>query len=93
MLFWMAAALMANGIWLHIRERHEHPIHTRSWAITIGTGTTSTTITITTLSGTGKSRLFIWPVFLLVTSALLEALIDEPSSIPRVEAEAATKQR
>jgi hypothetical protein len=37
--------------------------------------------------------LFIWPVFLLVTSALFEALIDEPSSIPRVEAEAATKQR
>jgi phosphate/sulfate permease len=95
MLFWMAAALVANEIWLHIRERHEHPIHTTSWAIaiTIGTGATSTTITITTLSGTGKSRLFIWPMFLLVTSALLEALIDEPSSIPRVEAEAATKQR
>jgi hypothetical protein len=37
--------------------------------------------------------LFIWPVFLLVTSALFEALIDEPSSIPRVEAEVATKQR
>jgi hypothetical protein len=37
--------------------------------------------------------LFIWPVFLLVTSALLEALIDEPLSIPRVEADAATKQR
>jgi hypothetical protein len=41
----MAAALMANEIWLHIRERHEHPIHTTSWAIaiTIATGTTSTT--------------------------------------------------
>lgn len=23
--FWNAAVLMALGIWLHIRERHEHP--------------------------------------------------------------------
>ncbi|MFM0337988.1 DMT family transporter [Paraburkholderia fungorum] len=23
--FWIAAVLMALGIWLHIRERHEHP--------------------------------------------------------------------
>lgn len=25
LLFWIAAALMAFGVWLHIRERHEHP--------------------------------------------------------------------
>ncbi|WP_144108157.1 DMT family transporter [Paraburkholderia sp. BCC1886] len=24
-LFWIAAALMALGVWLHVRERHEHP--------------------------------------------------------------------
>ncbi|AJZ56955.1 eamA-like transporter family protein [Paraburkholderia fungorum] len=24
-LFWVAAALMALGVWFHIRERHEHP--------------------------------------------------------------------
>ncbi|MFC5473651.1 DMT family transporter [Paraherbaspirillum soli] len=25
LLFWLAAALMAVGIWLHLTERHEHP--------------------------------------------------------------------
>jgi hypothetical protein len=25
--FWLAAALMAAGVWLHVRERHEH-LHT-----------------------------------------------------------------
>ena len=24
-LFWLAAALMAVGVWLHVNERHEHP--------------------------------------------------------------------
>ena len=30
MAFWIAAALMATGVWLHLTERHEHPhVHER----------------------------------------------------------------
>jgi hypothetical protein len=69
-LFWAAAAMVATGMWLPIRERHERPIHTKSWTITIGTGTMRTPSIITTLIRMGKSRSFIWPVILVVTFGL-----------------------
>jgi hypothetical protein len=53
--FWIAAVLMALGIWLHIRERHVHPHTHEVWTITIDTGTTSTINTRTILSGTGRN--------------------------------------
>lgn len=55
-VFWVAAALMGGGIWLHLTETHEHEHAHASMDQCMNTATTATTSMCMISTGTASSR-------------------------------------